>query len=55
MIQQSIYTDINSGKIKWMHPTEFATAVSPAVTNGIVSSGHMVAIGKYCPTYLMKM
>src|SRR5436190_23170154 len=38
--------DINTGKIKWTYPTEFPTAVSPAVTNGIVFSGHMTATGK---------
>jgi outer membrane protein assembly factor BamB len=38
--------DINTGKIKWVYPTEFPTAVSPAVTNGIVFSGHMTATGK---------
>jgi alcohol dehydrogenase (cytochrome c) len=38
--------DINTGKIKWVYPTEFPTAVSPAVTNGIVFSGYMTATGK---------
>ena len=37
--------DIKTGKIKWVYPTEFPTRVSPAVTNGVVFSGHMTAIG----------
>jgi alcohol dehydrogenase (cytochrome c) len=38
--------DIKTGKIKWQHPTEFPTWVSPLVTNGIVFSGHITATGK---------
>jgi outer membrane protein assembly factor BamB len=41
--------DINTGKIKWVYPIEFPTAVSPAVTNGVVFSGQMTATGKPCP------
>lgn len=38
--------DIRSGKIKWTHPTDFPTWVSPLVTNGVVFSGHITATGK---------
>lgn len=38
--------DLKTGKIKWTHPTEFPTWVSPLVTNGLVFSGHITAIGK---------
>jgi outer membrane protein assembly factor BamB len=38
--------DINTGKIKWVYPTEFPTAVSSAVTNEVMFSGHMTATGK---------
>jgi alcohol dehydrogenase (cytochrome c) len=38
--------DIKTGKIKWQHPTEFPTWVSPLVTNGVVFSGHITATGK---------
>jgi glucose dehydrogenase/plastocyanin len=37
--------DIKTGKIKWVYPTEFPTLVSPAVTNGVVFSGHLTATG----------
>lgn len=37
--------DIKTGKIKWVYPTEFPTRVSPAVTNGVLFSGQMTAIG----------
>lgn len=37
--------DMKTGKIKWVHPTEFPTWVSPAVTNGVVFSGHITATG----------
>jgi alcohol dehydrogenase (cytochrome c) len=38
--------DIKTGKIKWVYPTEFPSWTSPTVTNGLVFSGHMTAIGK---------
>ena len=38
--------DIKTGKIKWQHPTEFPTWVSPLVTNRVVFSGHITATGK---------
>lgn len=38
--------DIKSGEIKWVHPTEFPTWVSPLATNGVVFSGHITATGK---------
>jgi alcohol dehydrogenase (cytochrome c) len=38
--------DIKTGKVKWVYPTEFPTLVSPAVTNGVVFSGHLTALGK---------
>jgi plastocyanin/outer membrane protein assembly factor BamB len=41
-----VAVDIKTGKIKWEHPTEFPTWVSPAVTNGVVFSGHITATGK---------
>jgi alcohol dehydrogenase (cytochrome c) len=37
--------DIQTGKIKWVYPTEFPTYVSSAVTNGVVFSGHLTAYG----------
>lgn len=41
-----IAMDIKTGKIKWEHPTEFPTWVSPLVSNGVVFAGHITAIGK---------
>jgi alcohol dehydrogenase (cytochrome c) len=38
--------DIKTGQIKWQHPTEFPTWVSPLVTNDVVFSGHITATGK---------
>ena len=38
--------DIKTGKIKWVYPTEFPSWTSPTVTNGLVFSGLMTAIGK---------
>jgi alcohol dehydrogenase (cytochrome c) len=38
--------DIATGKVKWEHPTDFPTWVSPAVSNGVVFSGHVTAPGK---------
>jgi glucose dehydrogenase len=38
--------DINTGNIKWVYPTEFPTWAAPLVTNGLVFSGHVTAIGK---------
>ena len=38
--------DLKTGNIKWQHPTEFPTWVSPLVTNGVVFTGHITAIGK---------
>jgi alcohol dehydrogenase (cytochrome c) len=38
--------DIKTGQIKWQHPTEFPTWVSPLVTNDVVFSGHVTATGK---------
>jgi outer membrane protein assembly factor BamB len=38
--------DIKTGKANWVHPTSFPTWVSPAVTNGLVFSGHITATGK---------
>jgi alcohol dehydrogenase (cytochrome c) len=38
--------DIQTGQIKWEHPTEFPNWVSPLVTNDIVFSGHITATGK---------
>lgn len=38
--------DLKTGKIKWQHPTDFPTWVSPLVTNGVVFAGHMTDIGK---------
>jgi alcohol dehydrogenase (cytochrome c) len=37
---------MKTGKVKWVHPTQFPTWVSSLVTNGVVFSGHMTAIGK---------
>ena len=38
--------DIKTGQIKWEHPTEFPTWVSPSLTNDLVFSGHITATGK---------
>jgi outer membrane protein assembly factor BamB len=38
--------DIQTGQVKWEHPTEFPNWVSPLVTNDIVFSGHITATGK---------
>jgi outer membrane protein assembly factor BamB len=40
--------DMKTGKVKWVHPTQglFLTWVSPLVTNGVVFSGHITAIGE---------
>lgn len=38
--------DLESGEIKWQHPTPFPTWVSPLVTDGIVFSGHITEVGK---------
>ncbi len=38
--------DIKTGKTKWIHPTEFPTWVSPAVSGGVVYAGHITNIGK---------
>jgi hypothetical protein len=32
--------------MSWVHPIAFLTWVSSLVTNGVVSSGHMTALGK---------
>ena len=37
--------DLKTGKIKWVHKTEFPTWVSPLVTNGVVFSGTITAVG----------
>ena len=37
--------DIKTGKTKWVHPTEFPTWVSPAVSGGVVYTGHITNIG----------
>jgi alcohol dehydrogenase (cytochrome c) len=37
--------DLGTGNIKWEHKTDFPTWVSPLVTNGVVFSGHVTAIG----------
>lgn len=37
--------DIKTGKTKWIHPTEFPTWVSPAVSNGVVFTGQITNIG----------
>jgi glucose dehydrogenase len=37
--------DMATGKIKWVHPTDFPTWASPAVSNGVVFSGHITATG----------
>ena len=37
--------DMKTGAIKWLFPTEFPTWTSPAVTNGVVFSGHITATG----------
>ena len=37
--------DMKSGAIKWVYPTEFPTWASPAVSNGVVFSGHITATG----------
>lgn len=43
----SVYAiDLRTGKIKWEHKTDFPTWVSPLVTNGLVFSGHITALGK---------
>jgi alcohol dehydrogenase (cytochrome c) len=44
-----VAVDIKTGKVKWEYPTEFPTWVSPAVTNGVVFSGHITATGKPYP------
>jgi alcohol dehydrogenase (cytochrome c) len=41
-----VAVDLQTGKVKWEYPTEFPTWVSPAVTNGVVFSGHITATGK---------
>ena len=39
--------DVNTGNIKWVYPTEFPTwGISAYITNGLVISGHVTAIGK---------
>jgi glucose dehydrogenase len=46
--------DLRTGVIKWEHKTDFPTWVSPLVTNGVVFSGHITAIGmpyKFSPDY----
>ncbi len=37
--------DIKTGDIKWEHKTDFPTWVSPLVSNGVVYTGHITAIG----------
>jgi glucose dehydrogenase len=37
--------DLKTGTIKWEHNTEFPTWVSPLVTNGVVFSGAITAVG----------
>jgi len=37
--------DLKTGKVRWEHKTDFPTWVSPLVTNGIVFSGTITAIG----------
>ncbi|VVB72791.1 Outer membrane protein assembly factor BamB [uncultured archaeon] len=37
--------DLRTGNIKWEHKTDFPTWVSPLVTNGVVFSGHVTAVG----------
>jgi len=36
---------LQNGTVKWEHPTEFPTWVSPLVTNGVVFSGHVTSAG----------
>ena len=37
--------DLKTGKVKWEHKTDFPTWVSPLVTNGVVFSGTITAVG----------
>ena len=37
--------DLKTGEIKWEHKTDFPTWVSPLVTNGMVFSGTITAVG----------
>ncbi|MFZ3149833.1 MAG: PQQ-binding-like beta-propeller repeat protein [Methanothrix sp.] len=37
--------DLQTGNIKWEHKTDFPTWASPLVTNGVVFSGHVTAVG----------
>lgn len=37
--------DLKTGKVKWENKTEFPTWVSPLVTNGLVFSGTITAVG----------
>lgn len=41
--------DLKTGKIKWVHKTDFPTWVSPLATNGVVFSGTITATGKPYP------
>jgi alcohol dehydrogenase (cytochrome c) len=40
-----IALDLKTGKIKWEHKTDFPTWASPLVTNGMVFSGTITAVG----------
>jgi len=37
--------DLKTGKVKWEHKTNFPTWVSPLVTNGVIFSGTITAVG----------
>jgi alcohol dehydrogenase (cytochrome c) len=37
--------DLRTGNIKWEHKTDFPIWASPLVTNGVVFSGHVTAVG----------
>jgi outer membrane protein assembly factor BamB len=37
--------DLKTGKVKWEHKTDFPTWVSPIVTNGVLFSGTITAVG----------
>jgi outer membrane protein assembly factor BamB len=38
--------DLKTGEIKWKHKTDYPTWCSPLVTNGVLFSGHVTAIGE---------
>jgi outer membrane protein assembly factor BamB len=37
--------DLKTGKVKWEHKTNLPTWVSPIVTNGVIFSGTITAVG----------